>query len=226
MKSENVIPDLTWLDEAFSKGVVDDLEAACCLAGYSQYEIRIDGSVTSIYKLYPIDIHHPIVSKIYEIIMTWPNVTRCKPLLWYIEQAVIRSTPYVSYDLLLTKCKENQFRIKECIDNYPMLAEKIGLLNAKHATEEKNSEEIKQPVVDAEHKNNKELSDLGWKKKAKEIYHELGLEKSHLSLEQKSEKIRKEMKSRHDAGQLEMTKRGGKKIPSADSIRRHVLIYL
>ena len=32
----NVTIDLEWLDDAFSKGLVDDLEAACCLAGYNK----------------------------------------------------------------------------------------------------------------------------------------------------------------------------------------------
>jgi hypothetical protein len=140
VESMSKAEDLVWLEEAFAKGVIDELAAACCLAGCSEEDVKINDVHPS--KLHPSDILTPAASKLYEIIISWPNTERRKPLLWYLEQAVIREAPYVKYDLLFSKCRESAYRKKTCIDKYPELARKLGLkkinsLNAAPASNEK-----------------------------------------------------------------------------------------
>jgi hypothetical protein len=61
--------DLIWLDEAFAKKNIDILEAACCLVGCDEENIKVN-DVNPIY-LHPSDILHPEVSRVFEIIKTW-----------------------------------------------------------------------------------------------------------------------------------------------------------
>lgn len=118
--------DLLWLDEAFAKGVIDELEASCCLAGINEMEVQVKD--VHLHNVHWSDILHDKVSKIFGIIKSWPNFTGYMPLLWYIEQAIIRDAPYVNYSLLLPKCKETEHRRNEIIKSYPELAKKIGLI--------------------------------------------------------------------------------------------------
>lgn len=133
-------PSDLWLDESFAKGLVDDIEASCCLAGCHQEEVQIRDPGP--YKLHPSDILHPVVSRLYEIVRTWPNVSGAMPLLWYLEQALIRSTPHVKWDLLLSKCKESEYRQKMCVDKYPELVKKLGLTAVSGDTVEVKDDEI------------------------------------------------------------------------------------
>ena len=59
------------------------------------------------------------------------------------------------------------------------------------------------------------------------IYDELGLKnKSHLSMEQRAEKVANEMTKRHSNGEKGMTKKGGKEVPAVLTILRHAFKYL
>jgi len=205
MSKRNEAGDLIWLEEAFAKGVIDELSASCCLAGLPEADVKI--KPVPLNRLHWSDIETPIVSKIFEMVTTWPNLTRLKPLLWYIEQAVTKTTPHVNFDLLLPKCVENEYRKKECIDNYPKLAMKLGLIDTSAAFKKKKTQ----------------LADDDWIINARKIDEELHAEKKGLSKEKKAKAVETEMKNRHKKKQKGMTKRGGKEVPSWQSILRHAL---
>ena len=232
MGNNEAIEDLIWLDELLAKGVVSELEAACCLAGYgNQNDVKISSDAPHPDNLHWSDIINPVVSKLYEIITSWPNVTRYKPLLWYIEQAVIKKMPHVRYDLLLPKCKENEYRCKECIDEYPELAKKLGLTtnnfiesNEVSLPSEKIDVKMNELLVLPKNQQSESLSpDNLWKKSALTIYNELRKGRERLSSVTMSRLVEKEMKKRHEAGEKGMTKRGGREVPAASSIRRSAL---
>lgn len=259
MEIEEKSIDLIWLDEAFAKGVVDEGEASCCLAGFNEEAVKIKRDIHPS-QIHWADIDNKKVSSVFRIVKSWPNLTGYMPFLWYIEQAITRNTPHVRFDLLFPKCLENEYRKKEIIANYPNLAEKLGLtmlparsqltksedkMYSKYLYEnnslEKQDDEEKNAQSQNE-KNNKKDSyqdpilltadttpqpgkciDSSWKENAAIIYKELRIGREHLSDEQMANKVEEEMKKKHVAGETGMTKRGGKKIPAAESIRRHVI---
>lgn len=51
MECKNVPPSLTWLDDAFVKDYVDELEAACCLTEGQDKLLLSDG--TYFYQMQP-----------------------------------------------------------------------------------------------------------------------------------------------------------------------------
>ncbi len=142
---QDSIDNLLWLEEAFAKGHIDDLDAACCLTGYSQDDAQINKKFQ--YHPHPSYILTPVVSKMYEIIITWRNSSGKKPLLWYIWQAVVSGAPDVRYDLLLQRCKKNKYRQKECVDKYPELAEKLDLTIMESGIEEKCKNKSEEPFL-------------------------------------------------------------------------------
>ncbi len=115
-----------FLDEAFAKGGVDALEAACCLGGYDKYggEVKLSNMIIISDEI--IVISPPEVIKLYQIVKTWKKYA---PLLWFIEQAIITGLSSVRYDLLFPICKQNQYRINAIIENYPALAKKMNFLD-------------------------------------------------------------------------------------------------
>lgn len=143
---ENEVVDLMWLDDAFAKGLVDVLEASCCLSCCSPNEVRLDKMFQ--YDNPPSYIKPPEVSRLYGIIQTWPNITGRKPLLWYIEQAVMRGVSDVKYGALFLKCKENEYRRDEIIKNYPKLAKKLGLVAGGTMANDAGSEQISEEDID------------------------------------------------------------------------------
>src|SRR5579862_3670868 len=124
MKHEDVIDDFIWLDDAFSKGLVNAFEAACCFAGCNPGTVKI--SIMNDYLPSSANILNEEVKRLYDIVAGLAQ-GKGNTLLWYIEQAVIRNIRHVKFELLFAKCKESEYRKNEIIKNYPELAKKLGI---------------------------------------------------------------------------------------------------
>lgn len=211
MYLENMDEDPFWIDEVFARGGVDELEAACGLAGESESKIKV--SVMFAYEPCSRNILHDGVGRLYSLIKTWPRISRgLLPFFWYLEQAVIRDAPYVAYNFLFSKCLESENRKKLIISKYPELAKKLNLINIDAGTDNQA------PAL-----NKANDAPYSWVPHARAIYSELKLSKSNLSMEQRAKRVRIEMSKRFLSGNSDMAKRGGKGVPSTASILRHAL---
>lgn len=218
MKSENLIQDLAWLDDAFSKDSVSDLEAACCL---TEGQCKMFLSESTYY--YHMQMY-PNLQRNFNIIVTW-NLHRCS-LLGFIEKAIEKNLPNFRRKYLLKQCNNLYLNLlpldkEKFISAYYRISKelKLNVLPLdNHADLPKTAIPWKKNAA----RNNSHL----WRKNAAYLYFELGLDKADITEERKAQKIEVEMKNRHLAGEPGMTMRGGKKIPDAESIRRLVIVDL
>jgi hypothetical protein len=228
---EELEADFLWLDDVFAMDFIIDFEAACYLAGYDYRELEFKGKNRPIESMTCDDLtcSNPIINRLFEIIKTWGINETHKSLYWYIDYAIFKDVQYVRDDLLLPKCQEkfkkmHEIERKKIIDKYPYLAGKLnlGVVSLDNDPTLRFSAEAQGILsVVPQSENSKYM--LSWKENAKKIFRELRVGREHLSLEYMSNLVRNEMQKKYDAGEKGMTKRGGKKIPMAETIRRHAL---
>lgn len=126
MENRNVTYNLDWIDEAFLKDYVDELEAACCLTD-GQTEVYISNKVTKK------DIEY-INSKVrtnYEFIQAW-QLGRM-PFFSFFDKALEQNVPYLRWFTLLKKCEEfllNSTEEKQnaFIKKYPNIDSRLRML--------------------------------------------------------------------------------------------------
>lgn len=139
-----------------------------------------------------------------DIVKTWKTWKIENLVLWYLQKAIIKNVPYVRRDLLFPKCLETEHRKSEIRQRFSILALELGLGASE---DNKMQEVVKKP----------------WVSHARQVYIDLELKKSKLSQEQKARSVHSEMKKRFLDGDKNMAKRGGRSVPSAESIRRSAL---
>jgi hypothetical protein len=213
MLTEGEVNNLIWIDEAFSKDYVDELEAACCLTeGQNRvcFGDKVDG--------YFIDNEvHPNLRANYRVILTWR--LRGYSLLIFIDKAISKNVQNLRRELLLQKCEELFLSMSPAdqtrfISEYYYIAHALNLVVK---SEDAIGAGKHEPLLDEEYP---------WVVHARKIYYELGLEKSHLNMDQRAVKVENEMNNRLSKGEKEMAKQGGRKAPASLTIRRHALINL
>lgn len=209
MESGILIPNLVWLDEAFAKDYVDELEAACCLTE-GQNRVYFGYKESSNFVEYDIN---PILRSNYRVICTWK--LRGQSLLAFIDKAILINLQNFRRKFLLEKCKELFFNMSPAdqsrfISDYYYISRELSLSVTKE-----DANPIEQELIDE--------VEYAWVPYAKNVYNELELHKSNLSMEQRATKVETEMKKRFVDGDKNMAKRGGKEVPSSSTILRHAL---
>jgi hypothetical protein len=140
MESGNVTLNLVWLDEAFSKDYVDELEAACCLTD-DQKTVYFGTEVSGDFVKYQT---HPNLRKNYNTIITWR--LRGYDLLSFIDKAIAKNLQNLRRMLLLEKCKEHFLNLsdeeqKKFIANYFYISRELELSinTVKYAAKKEHS---------------------------------------------------------------------------------------
>lgn len=203
-----VVNNLIWIDEAFSKDYVDELEASCCLTE-GQNKVYFGDKVSSYFVDYEI---HPHVRRMYNVIITWNFSRRC--LFDFINRAIAKNLQNFRRELLLEKCAEIFLNMPpddkgKFISDYFYISQELELITNSTIGSESNLDQSQKTYP--------------WVPYAIAIYKELLHKNQNLSVERMSMLIHEEMKKKLLDGNKEMAKRGGKLAPSADSIARHAL---
>lgn len=217
MENKRAMLDLAWLDDAFSKDFVDELEAACCLTD-GQSKLLLSESTYS----YHMQIY-PNLQRNFNNIVTW-NIRGCS-LLSFIDKAIEKNLPNFRRKYLLKQCNNLYLNLspkdkEKFISAHYYISRELKL-NVLPLGNHADSPETSIPWKKNAERNNKHL----WRRNAAHIYFELELDKSDITEERKARNVAVEMKKRHDAGKPGMTSRSGK-IADAESIRRLVIVDL
>lgn len=101
MGSKAIVNDLLWIDEAFSKNYVDELEAACCLTE-GQNRVYFGDKVSGYFVDYQV---HSNLRRNYRVITTWNFPRRC--LFDFIDKAIAKNLQSFRKEFLLKKCYES-----------------------------------------------------------------------------------------------------------------------
>lgn len=209
MVIEVAVNNLIWIDEAFSKDSVDQLEAACCLTD-GQNRVYFGNKVTSSFVDYDM---HPNLRRNYRVIQTWGLRGYC--LLEFIDKAISKRLQNFRRELLLEKGEDIFLNMSpddqgKFISNYFYIYRELELTIKNNTFGSKPNLELSEKTYQ-------------WVPHAIDIYKELRPKNEDLSIEDISKLIHAEMKKKFLAGDEKMAKRGGKDVPSADSIARHAL---
>jgi hypothetical protein len=217
MISKDVAVDLTWLNDAFAKDFLDELEAACCLTEGQAKMLLSENTYSYHMQMYP------NLQRNFNNIVTWNF--RGRSLLSFIDKAIEKNIPNFRRRYLLEQCNNLYLNLspkdkEKFISAYYYISQELKL-NVFPPSNHADSPKASIPWKKNSEVNNNHL----WRKNAAHIYFELGLDKADITEEKKSQKVAAEMKKRHDAGETGMTTRS-KKLPDAESIRRLVIVYL
>jgi hypothetical protein len=219
MESGDISLNLVWLDDAFAKDWVDELEAACCLTEGQDKLLLSDTTYSYHMQMYP------NLQRNFNIVVGW-NL-HSGSLLSFIEKAIEKNITNFRRKYLLKRCNNLYLNLppnekEKFVAAYYFISKELKL----NVSPSSNNVDLPNVSSIPWKKNAERNNNNFWRKSAAHIYFELGLNKTDITVERKAKKVEEEMKKRHDAGEKGMTIRGGKKLPDAESILRLVITDL